>query len=182
VISRGLGDRQDDVARLVPRLDVAVRLDHMVHRVDPIDDRPIRARLERPIEGFDVLPAPPTIREPQSLPSEKPHPSPNQHVLQPVSGDVHAARLQRTPAPAELGLADRIDDRVVRLAGLREVLPRVVDDLVGAEGPDELDMLRARDAGDVRTEVLRQLDRRRAERPRRAVDQEALARFRLGLA
>ena len=60
-------------------------------------------------------------------------------------------------APPERVLADRVEDDVVRLAVLREVLARVVDDVVGAERPHELDVLRVADGRDLGAEVLRQL-------------------------
>ena len=50
-------------------------------------------------------------------------------------------------------LGHRVDDDVVRLPVLREVLPLVVDDLVGAERADELDVLPVAHGGDVRAEV-----------------------------
>ena len=48
-------DRQDDVARLVPLLDVAVRLDRLVHRVPPIDNRSELAGLDELLQEEDVL-------------------------------------------------------------------------------------------------------------------------------
>ena len=89
-----------------------------------------------------------------------------------IGGDVDPARLQRASAPTERVLADGVDDRVVRLAVLREVLVPVVDDLVGAERPDELDVVGAADGRDVGAEVLGELHGRRAERARRAVDDD----------
>src|SRR5258707_15879131 len=48
-------DGQDDVACLMPRLDVSGRLDHLLQRVAPIDDRPILPRLDELLEEEDVL-------------------------------------------------------------------------------------------------------------------------------
>ena len=67
-----------------------------------------------------------------------------------VGLDEDPARLQRAPAAPERVLADRVEDDVVRLAVLREVLLRVVDDLVGAERAHELDVLRVAHRRDVR--------------------------------
>ena len=96
--------------------------------------------------------------------------------MEPVGRDVLPARLQRAPAASERVLADRVEDDVVRLAVLREVLSRVVDDDVGAERPHELDVLRVADRGDVRTDVSGELDGRRSDRARGAVDDEAASR------
>jgi hypothetical protein len=74
-----------------------------------------------------------------------------------------------------------IDDRLEPRAALREVLASIVDDLVGAEGSNELHVVGAADAGDVSAEVLRDLDRRGPERSRGAVDHELLAGRRPGL-
>ena len=73
-------------------------------------------------------------------------------------------------------LADRVEDDVVRLAVLREVLSGVVDDGVGTERPHEVDVFRVADRGDVRTGVSGELDGRRADSPRGAVDDDALPR------
>lgn len=52
-------------------------------------------------------------------------------------------------------LADRVDDDVVGLAVLREVVAaRVIEYLVGAEGANELDVLRVADGGYARVHVL----------------------------
>lgn len=71
-------------------------------------------------------------------------------------------------------LADRVEDDVVRLAVPSEVLLGVVDDLVGAERPHDLDVLRVAHCSHVRIEVPGQLHRRSADRPRRAVDEDSL--------
>ena len=48
-------DGQHDVARLLPGLDVARRLDDLVERVRPVDHRPVLARLDELLEEEDVL-------------------------------------------------------------------------------------------------------------------------------
>jgi hypothetical protein len=52
---------------------------------------------------------------------------------------------------AEGKLADGVEDGVVRLAALREVLPAVVDDLLGSKRPYELGVLRVAHTGDAGT-------------------------------
>ncbi len=78
-------------------------------------------------------------------------------------------------------LADRVEDDVVGLAVLREVLLEVVDDLVGPERAHHLDVLRVAHGGDVGAEVLRELHRRRSDRSRRAIDENAATLERAGL-
>ncbi len=47
-------DRQDDVSGLLPRLDVAGRLDHVLQRVGPVDDGSHLARFDQAAESFEV--------------------------------------------------------------------------------------------------------------------------------
>ena len=71
-------------------------------------------------------------------------------------------------------LLDRVEHDVIRLAAFGEVLLCVVDDPVGTERPDELDVLRVADRGDVGAEVLPELDRGGTHRTRRTVDDDLL--------
>ncbi len=71
-------------------------------------------------------------------------------------------------------LADCVEDDVIRQFVLGEVLLQIVDNLVCAERPHELDVLRVADRGDAGTEVLGQLHSRRSDRPGGAVDEDAL--------
>src|SRR5258708_13232627 len=48
-------DRQDDVPGLLLRFDVPGRLDHVLHRVAPIDDRPLSPGLVELLEQENVL-------------------------------------------------------------------------------------------------------------------------------
>ena len=67
---------------------------------------------------------------------------------------------------------DVVEDDVVPAAGLGEVVGRVVDDVVGADRPDELEVARAGDGRDLGTERFRDLDRERADPARGAVDED----------
>ena len=67
-----------------------------------------------------------------------------------------------------------VDEVVGR--GYSEVLFRVVDDLVGSEGLYEFQIRGAAHSGDLRSEGLRQLDGRGAERPGGTVDEHLLPR------
>ena len=48
-------DRQDDVPGLLLRFDVPGRVDHVLQRVAPIDDRPVSPGLDELLEEEDVL-------------------------------------------------------------------------------------------------------------------------------
>ena len=56
-----------------------------------------------------------------------------------------------------------VDDPVVAFAGRRVVDLRVVDDVVGAERPDEFDLVGAADAGHLGARRLRDLDGERTD-------------------
>src|SRR4029079_15359840 len=81
--------------------------------------------------------------------------------------------LERASAPSERLLADSVKDDIVGLAVLGEVLLRIVDDLVGTQRCDQLEVLRVAHRRDLRTEVSGQLHRGRADRSRGAVDEDA---------
>jgi hypothetical protein len=66
-----------------------------------------------------------------------------------------------------------VQDEVVR-AGVCEVLTGVVDDVVGAEGTDKLDLAGTADSGDLRTEGFGQLDRVAADAAGRSGDKHLL--------
>src|SRR6266436_6708983 len=46
---------QNDVSHLLLGFDVSCRLDHVLQRVAPIDDRPVRSRLDELLEEEHVL-------------------------------------------------------------------------------------------------------------------------------
>jgi hypothetical protein len=71
--------------------------------------------------------------------------------------------------------AGEVEDHVVALPAAGEVLPGVVDDVVGAEGADQLDVAGAAHAGHVGAEGLGDLHGEGANTSRRAVDQHGLA-------
>src|SRR3990172_9560954 len=138
-------DCQDDVSCLLPRLDIAVRLDHLLQRVAPVDDRSELPRLDELLEEEDVILVASSDRHLHPLVADPPgreqHDDRLEHERPQVSGDIDPASLQRASSPEERILADGVDDRVVGLAVLREILLEVVDDLVGAERSHELDVL-----------------------------------------
>ena len=85
-------------------------------------------------------------------------------------------RLQDPPARPESALPDHVEDGIHPLSGPGEVLALVVDDALGAEPSHQLDVRGGRGGDDVHTEVDEQLDRRRADRAGRAVDEHPLPR------
>src|SRR5206468_6445633 len=69
-------------------------------------------------------------------------------------------------------VADVVQDDVVPFRALREVLARVVDDVVRADRADELHVVRAAHARHFGTERLCDLDREAADAAGRSVDQD----------
>ena len=71
-------------------------------------------------------------------------------------------------------VAADVEDDVVALPAAGEVLAGVVDDVVGAEGADQVHLRRAAHAGDLGAERLGDLHGERADAARRADDQHLL--------
>src|ERR1700729_4189494 len=86
---------------------------------------------------------------------------------------VRTAWLDRVPAAAERLHPDRIEDGVVGLAVLREVRPRVVDNVVRSKRPDELDVLGVAHGRDVGPHVSGELNGRGADGAGRSVYEDA---------
>ena len=88
-------DRQDDITGLLLRFDVPGRLDHVLYRVVPIDDRPVSPGLDELFEEEDVL-----LRvsrrylEHHFFVSEPRGPERQDEILKPVSCQVAAAPIQ----------------------------------------------------------------------------------------
>jgi hypothetical protein len=86
----------------------------------------------------------------------------------PVDVNGAAALGQRT-------VPDQVEYHVVAPAIAGEVFPGVVDDVIRADRPDELNVSCAAHAGHVRAERLGDLYGERAHATRRAVDQDMLS-------
>jgi hypothetical protein len=80
-----------------------------------------------------------------------------------VRGDVDPADLRARRARTKRVLPDCVDHGVEHSPGASEVLLRVVDDLVRAEGAHEVEVRRATHARDVGAKMLRDLDGRGPE-------------------
>lgn len=76
-----------------------------------------------------------------------------------------------------LGAPEGVKYDVVATQYVGEVLLREVDDLIGTQFADLVQVLRARGGGDVGAEVLRDLDDGGAEAACPSVDQDLLARL-----
>src|SRR2546428_12155114 len=85
-------DRQDDVPGLLLRLHVPGRLDHVLQRVAPIDDRPVLPSLDELLEEEDVLLCVSRwYREHHTLVSDPRRPQRQDEILEPVRCQVDAA-------------------------------------------------------------------------------------------
>src|SRR5229473_2369176 len=85
-------DRQDDVPGLLLRFDVPGRLDHVLQRVAPIDDRPVSPGLDELLEEEDVLlRVSRWYREDHLLVSDARGPQRQDEILDPVGCQVDAA-------------------------------------------------------------------------------------------
>ncbi len=91
--------------------------------------------------------------------------------------DKRPLRRQSASQRPHRAVADVVDDQVVTRPVPAEVVDGVVDDAVGADRPDQLDVLRAADTRDVRAERLGDLHREGAHAARGSVDQHALPRL-----
>ena len=91
------------------------------------------------------------------------------------------ARCHHPPELPKRTIAGDVEDDVVPLPALGDVRCGVVDDLVGAERPDEIDLARAAHPGDVRPERLGDLHRVRPHATARADDERPLARLHAAL-
>ena len=170
-------DDEDDVSCLLLGLDVAGRVGGFLQPIGAVDDSPIGAGLDELLEAKDLVLGVPRDRHHRLLGTDEPGPQRQRHVLgvgAEVGRDVAPTVVQRAFALPERLLADGVEHDVVGLAVGREVLDRVVDDLVGAERPHDIDVVGVAHSGDQGAHVLGQLDGGGADRTRRAVDQDAL--------
>src|SRR5207253_1367527 len=95
------------------------------------------------------------------------------------------------PAGGERAVADAVENGVIASARVRafrwlprrgeEILPRVVDHVVRAERPHEIDVPGAADAGDFGPEPLRDLNGEGSDAARGAVDRDPLPGLDSGL-
>ena len=71
-------------------------------------------------------------------------------------------------------IRDVVQNHVVLLLTFGEILFCVINDAIGAERSDKIDIPRAAHAGDVRAERFRDLDRERADAAGCAINQDFL--------
>src|ERR687888_647234 len=139
---------------------------------DKGEPQPIRARYTSPAEALRwIAPGQGRDQQPEQVLRQRAR----------VRREVEPAWFQQPPAADERALADRVQDRVVGLRVPGEVLGLVVDHPFGAQALDQLHVLGAADRRHPGAEAGQQLDRRRADGPGRAVDQDGLPAADLGL-
>src|SRR5262249_43016407 len=88
-----------------------------------------------------------------------------------------AAWIEHAPVFSESVIPYTVKNQIESPLALREILSRVVDDLIGADRPDELNVARACDPGDIRPERFRDLHSERSDAARRPIHKNALARL-----
>src|SRR5215469_3194710 len=179
-------DREDDLPRGMARLLVADRRAKVVEWIPPVDDGRQPAVLdelsERHQRRFFRL-ASHHIRRRDSRRHEGRQRERADHVtggLQPaasrtadhneppVASNDPAVRRDRTAARD-------VDDYVEAAAGLRNVLGDVVDDVIRADGPDQLGVARAAGTGDRGAQSPRDLNGMRSDAPGGPGDQHLVA-------
>src|SRR5258708_9568166 len=107
---------------------------------------------------------------------QQPDPSPlgsrsNRNEDSPGGHDAPVSRQRMVP--------DAIEDHVISLGAPGEIVGRVVHDMVGADGPNEVHIPRAAYTGHFSAERSGDLHRERAHTARRTVDQDLLPRLNL---
>ena len=88
-------DRQDDIAHLLPGLDVPGRLDDVLQRVAAVDHGKVLPRLDEALDKTDVLRLPVRQRERDPLVAHDRRPEREREIQQLVGRREDAARLQR---------------------------------------------------------------------------------------
>src|SRR5918994_4384103 len=178
----GSSERDDDLAPGPAGLDVADGLRGLVEWVDAIDDRSKPAALDQLLEGKQVLAVRgreegAQLSRPKTGSNESPeHAHDRPGPLAGTRGDHHKPSLvSQDPREAREpeGAAD-VEDQVVALPYAGHVLGGVVDDVVGAEGPDNLDGLGRGGGRDLGLERLGDLDGHRSDPAPCADDEDAL--------
>jgi hypothetical protein len=108
---------------------------------------------------------------------------PPNHFPPPLPADDHERPLRGEGAPQVRhgAVPSDVEDDVVAVAGVGEVLPGVIDDVVGAERPHQLGFRGAADAGHLRVVGLCELHGERPHATAGADDQDALPSSNLAL-
>ena len=167
-----IGDGDDDGPARMACGDTVDRLGRLVERVGAIDDRPDLPGLDQPLRAtrsswFWVL----TVGRACCLTT----------IEASIARTVRASLPPACPPPFEISIpfgvnarrspghrvvAHVVEDQVVAGPARGEVGRRVVDDVVGADRPDELEVPGAGHAGHLGAKGLRDLNGERADAPR----------------
>ena len=109
------------------------------------------------------------MSEPAGDPADRHHTQQRRHG--PADATVTTVAGERSAIGEHRSMGDEIEDQVVRLVAASEIVAAVVDHLVGAERPHELELAGVVDSGHVRPKTLGQLDGERARATAAPVDQ-----------
>ena len=127
----------------MPRLHIPRRLDGLVERIDPVDDRHVPSRLEELGQPEDVAARVPRDgRDNASASGQARRDRQGREVPQAVRGDEEAAGFERRARLPEGKAAHGVEDYPPALAVLRERLSGVVEHRVGAQVTHEAQMVR----------------------------------------
>ncbi len=152
-----------------------MRVDDVLERVAPIDDRSHVPLLDQSLEPREVVRVRPRhLADHDSTPlrERRPPHRPRAHWLGDV--EIDAVGRQHSHAIREGARVHRHEDDVVRRAAAGDILLRVIDRRVCPERQHERQMRAAAHSSDVRPEILRQLHRERPDAAGRTVHEDSL--------
>src|SRR5215216_3090309 len=152
----GGSDGDHDLPSGVAGLQVADGLGRLAQLVGPVDHRRDLARLDEPPQEPQVVPALLGLEQGEALAHQREQDQRLDQAVQgadPAAVGLAAARDQHPPGgegppavPRRAGTG-QLEQQVVPLAAAGGVLPGVVDDVVGADGADHVQVPRAAHAG-----------------------------------
>src|SRR5256885_11637409 len=161
--TRSRREADDDLPPGVAQFEVADRVGDRAQRVRAVDDRGHLAGREQLAEGGEVFAVRAGQQGYEPLAHERgerehgdrgPHRFDPVAVLRSADTDEHALRRDGPPGLRQGPDPDRVDHQVVASPGTGEVRAGVVDDLLGAERPDQLHVAGAAYAGHLGAERL----------------------------
>ena len=175
-------DQDDNIAHFVAGIGIAVSFDDVAEREGAADDGTKMADFDERLEELEVGLHGSGGAGHEDRPATKVHPEAIQqrrdnrgHAVRETDEEIASPSLQRAEAAGKPRVGHDVANHVVRLAVACEVARRVVDDLVGAQRPHELDVRRTANRCYTSAVMFRELDRKGPETARRPMNEHALA-------